>query len=441
MAKPKMAMIPSTVGGSVYSVLPSNGDGDFNFSRASAATRINAQGLIETVAVGDNRLNYPLLDGTVQTCPHLLLEPQRTNLVTYSEDFSNAAWTKQNTTIIENEIISPDGYTNADAIVDTATNAEHNISRPTNIAVTASSPITQSVFLKSGTQPFAMLRNFGVGSQQYFCVVVNLNTGTITKTQAGTSTSNTSATITDYGNGWYRVTATATFATGTLNNPILHLVNSATPTIGTYGEVTYLGNGTNSIFAWGFQLENASAYATSYIPTLSAATTRIAEVCDGSGNASTFNDSEGVLMAQIGALAEDNSYKSIELSDGTTANRMNIWYWIDGTLRVDLHSSSIDQFGVFIDCDLTIFNKLLVKYKLNDFSVWLNGFEVYTDTSGVTPIGLSDLSFDLGGIYPFYGKTKQIQYFDSALTDSELETLTSWMSFSDMAIDLNYTIQ
>jgi hypothetical protein len=81
MAKPKLALIPSTVGGSVYSVLPSNGDGDFNFSRASAATRINAQGLIETVAVGDNRLNYPLLDGTVQTCPHLLLEGQRTNLV------------------------------------------------------------------------------------------------------------------------------------------------------------------------------------------------------------------------------------------------------------------------------------------------------------------------------------------------------------------------
>jgi hypothetical protein len=83
MAKPKMAMIPSTVGGSVYSVLPSNGDGDFNFTRASAATRINAQGLIETVAVGDNRLNYPLVGGVVDGCPHLLLEPQRTNLKPY----------------------------------------------------------------------------------------------------------------------------------------------------------------------------------------------------------------------------------------------------------------------------------------------------------------------------------------------------------------------
>jgi hypothetical protein len=105
MAIPKLALIPSTVGGSVYSVLPSNGDGDFDFSRASAATRINAQGLIETVAVGDNRLNYPLLDGTVQTCPHLLLEPQRTNLITYSEDFSNAAWTKFGEQCLNNHLI------------------------------------------------------------------------------------------------------------------------------------------------------------------------------------------------------------------------------------------------------------------------------------------------------------------------------------------------
>jgi hypothetical protein len=88
MSNPVLALIPSTVGGSVYSVLPSNGDGDFDFSRASAATRINAQGLIETVAVGDNRLNYPLVGGVVDGCPHLLLEGQRTNLITESAVFS-----------------------------------------------------------------------------------------------------------------------------------------------------------------------------------------------------------------------------------------------------------------------------------------------------------------------------------------------------------------
>jgi hypothetical protein len=404
MAKPKLALIPSTVGGSVYSVLPSNGDGDFNFSRASAATRINAQGLIETVAATDNRLNYPLLDGTVQTCPHLLLEGQRTNNVLYSEETSNAYWFKSNCTITPNTSISPDGTLNADTLTLTSTNG---VVYRTGITCGSLSFFAKDINLTIGKFRISV---DGVGIAKWN------KDGSLSSVAGGTASSGV-----NYGNGWFRFAFNVT--SGTVVN---------------YGIEGITGE---SILVYGLQNELSATYASSYIPTTSSTTTRLAEVCNGSGNASTFNDSEGVLFAQIGALAEDNSYKSIELSDGTTANRMNIWYWIDGTLRVDLHSSSIDQFGVFIDCDLTIFNKLLVKYKLNDFSVWLNGFEVYTDTSGVTPIGLSDLSFSQGGIYPFYGKTKQIQYFDSALTDSELETLTSWMSFSDMAIDLNYTIQ
>ena len=57
------------------------------------------------------------------------------------------------------------------------------------------------------------------------------------------------------------------------------------------------------------------------------------------------------------------------------------------------------------------------------------------------PMGLNNLNFDDGMEVDFYGNTKQIQYYDSALTDSELETLTSWVSFSDMANGQLYTIQ
>ena len=92
MAKPKLALIPATQGSKFYSVLPSSGVGDFTFSRNSAATRINKDGLIETVAVGKSRLNYPLIDGKVVGCPSHLLEPQRTNVFQRSEEFSNAYW-------------------------------------------------------------------------------------------------------------------------------------------------------------------------------------------------------------------------------------------------------------------------------------------------------------------------------------------------------------
>ena len=89
MIKPTLALIPSAYKPStVYSVLPSDGVGDFDFTRAGEATRINKDGLIETVDSNVPRLNYPLIDGVVSGCPSLLLEPLRRNLIRYSEDFS-----------------------------------------------------------------------------------------------------------------------------------------------------------------------------------------------------------------------------------------------------------------------------------------------------------------------------------------------------------------
>ena len=94
--------------------------------------------------------------------------------------------------------------------------------------------------------------------------------------------------------------------------------------------------------------------------------------------------------------------------------------------------------------DITQNNRIALKYKENDFAAWINGFEVLTDTSGVTyPSGtLTELAFDGGdGNNDFYGKTKQLMTFKTALTDSELETLTSWDSFKAMAKGQLYSIE
>ena len=88
-------------------------------------------------------------------------------------------------------------------------------------------------------------------------------------------------------------------------------------------------------------------------------------------------------------------------------------------------------------------NKILLKYKANDFALWVNGFESDIDTSlSSTPIGLDRLNFDFGsGSLDFYGKTKQLRYYDEVLTDIELEELTSWDSFRAMAEGQNYEIE
>ena len=93
---------------------------DLNVVRATSATRVNANGIIETVGA-----NVPLIDHTGGDCPTILVQPQRTNLALYSEQFDNAAWTKLNSSSTANQLISPDGNTTADIITDNSTNDRH----------------------------------------------------------------------------------------------------------------------------------------------------------------------------------------------------------------------------------------------------------------------------------------------------------------------------
>ena len=120
MAKPKLALIPAAQGTKLYSVLPSNGTGDFTFTRGSVATRINAQGLIENVVSGQSRLNYPMIDGVQKGCPHHILEPARTNVVQYSEDFLNGFVLSRTSAFGSgseiNNVISPEGSLNGSYI-------------------------------------------------------------------------------------------------------------------------------------------------------------------------------------------------------------------------------------------------------------------------------------------------------------------------------------
>jgi hypothetical protein len=182
------------------------------------------------------------------------------------------------------------------------------------------------------------------------------------------------------------------------------------------------------------------SYKTSYIPTSGSTETRSADVCNGAE--ATFNDSEGVLYANISALADDLTNRVITISDKTSNNRIFITYYAQSNgLFSQIISNGVIQATLTAQLpSIKNSTKVLVKYKQNDFALWVNGFEVSSDEIGVTPIGLDDLSFDRGtGTLNFYGNTKQIQYFDT--TDIDLEQLTSWDSFRAMAEGQLYTIE
>ena len=403
----------------IYSLKPTDGSGDFDFARASTATRVNESGLIETVATGVPRIDY-----TGGGCGSLLLEPQSTNLVTYSSEFDNAAWTKTRLNAfgsgsVVNAIVSPDGTTNADYIQqETGQTTGGGVSQ--NLSITGIH--SWSLFAKASECEFLAIRTRSTTvTSSYF----NLTNGTV----ALADPDHSNVEIQSFGNGWYKCSVSD--SGGALANRFI---------VGGRDGVSETVTPNNGIYIYGAQLEQG--YATSYIPTAGSQVTRVAETANGAGDASTFNDSEGVLMAQISALANDENNRSIAVINNNS-NRISFRY-DNSANRIEFYCiATTQQYGYLHTLtDIKEILKVAFLYSNNNFQVWINGIKVDFQNSGSTPTGLNSLDFKLdGGANDFYGNTKKLLYFPSALTDADLEELTSWVSFSEMATDLKYTIE
>jgi hypothetical protein len=405
---PSLALIPSGVKASkVYSVLPTNGTGDFDFTRSGNATKLNSEGLIELVSTNVPRLNYPLIDGVVSGCPSLLLEPQRINSFSYSEPIANSGSASG---ISYESFIWSLGFTNCVKFGDNSA-----LRFRYGGSVLASTQYTVSAFVIMDDLSEPLVGNSSsVGD---FSFVAGGIVGGVVNSNVY------------YGNNIYRVSTTLTSGSNLSNN----------------GVIKYTTQSSKGFRITGFQAEVGS-YPTSYIPTTTSATTRSAETCNNAGDVNTFNDSEGVLFVEISALANDGTTRRLSISDGTTSNRIVFSYSnVTNQFQSFLANPSVPpvQFNFLTTLSNSVeFNKIAVKYKQNDFALWINGVKVATDTNGTVANGLNTLNFDEGsGASDFYGNTKQIQYFPTALNDSDLETLTSWDSFSDMATSQLYTIE
>jgi len=397
-----LAVIPSGIKSNiVYSLI----GGDMTFVRTSAATRRNKDGLIEYVPIGQPRLDY---DGAI---PHLLLEPQRSNGLQYSEDFSNAYWTKTNVTVETDANIAPDGNTTADIMRETTANSEHRIARSSSFGGGGDS-YTFSVFAKSGGRK---LNLFSATSSRFEVnATFDLDAGTVS-TVTGT------ASIESYPNGWYKCSVSGvSSSSGSSTIYYRHRDDS--------NNTSYTGDTAKFTLLWGAQLEEG-AYVTSYIPRLdSVAATRNAETCNsGTGD---FNSNEGVLFAEIQAQNDDpgaNIY--LGLSDGTASNMLIIRYTTDGLIQIHNNGTSLSNRVFGDDLDLTQTIKVAVKYgtQTSDYKVFINGTEqtVFGTFTASAMTGLDSFDFTYPtGTLPFLGNVKQAVVFNSALTDSQLAELT-----------------
>lgn len=427
-----VALIPSgTKASKLYSVLPANGDGDFTHSRGSTATRVNKDGLIESVATNVPRLDYPLTNGVVGDCPHLLLEPQRTNYAGKSEEFDNSYWQKVRATITANQIVSPDGSVTADLL--TATDTSENYCQQNVSSTVSGSKQTASFFVKKGTSDFCHILLWDVsndGARQWF----DLTNGTVgTSTTFGSGVSVDSAQMINYGNDWYRCIVVFNNSNTTVRTRI-STSNSNGSTSSTSGKTIYL---------WGAQL-TVGSYETSYIPnTTTGTTTRSADFCINSGTSAEFNTSEGVLFVESAALADDLTFRQVTLNDGSL-NTILVGYRSNSNrIYTQLVSNNVSQAFLSYDVsDITEFHKFCIKYSTNSVHFWVDGYKRASDTSATMPLALTDLDLQsTTGSGQFNAKTRQVITFKTALTDSELETLTSWDSFNAMATGQLYTIE
>ena len=337
--------------------------------------------------------NVPRIDYS-NGCGSLLLEKQSTNLITYSEDFSNAAWTKTRCTITINQAISPDGTLNADLMTSTSADA-----RLEDAAGSSGAEFTQSIYIKSAQVS-------DVDCQLDFA---GLNIKTFTATQE-----------------WQRVDTTLT---DTSQNPRLRL--------------RILDSG-NSVYIYGAQLEQSS-YPTSYIISNSGTTTtRIADAASKTGLSSLIGQTEGTMFVDFYAKSAFDGTNFIStLSDGTSTNYIYV-NRENGKLEVRISNGGVTQLFYLAPSILSEgVHKLALAYKLNDFLIYLDGVLVHSDTSGTVPsCNKMNLGSYYNGSFSFNDRINNSMLFKTSLTDDELSDLTGAVhqTFNSLATFYNYTI-
>jgi len=231
------------------------------FTRASGGGRFSASGQYEWLPANVPRIDYDPVTGE---CLGLLIEEQRTNLLTYSSDFANAAWVKSGATIESNALVSPDGTTTADKLVENTAASTHFAQM--SLAVVPNKTYVFSVFLKQAERRYAfvLMAEGATPFTTHASITVDLQDKVVSSTGVAPLTVD----VDDVGDGWVRLSMAAT---ATATSEILRVASNVNSSL-SYG---YLGDGTSGIYVWGAQLEQASS-PSSYIPTTNAQVTRAA---------------------------------------------------------------------------------------------------------------------------------------------------------------------
>jgi hypothetical protein len=386
------------------------------FTRASTATFVGSNGLIQSAAI-----NIPRFDHNPTSpfaCRGLLIEESRTNLLSRSEDFASSTWIKSNSSISGTLYTAPTGASTANELVEDSLNAAHTCVQNAATA-TIGTTYTFSVFVKRkpSSNQFLLIgaTNLVVAS----FLSVNLTNG-VTSTGIGSPGVPINVSSTNYPDDWYRVQFSVVATSAAATTLDIRLSRD-----GTWTNRSYLGDGVQSSLIWGAQVE-AGSFATSYIPTVASSVVRSADVCSitGANFTSFYNQSEGTMLTN--AFTPASGDRTVLAADDNTANEM-IRLRTEGTnpfFKVTDGGSEL----VAIDAGTVSANtsfKLIGAYKLDDFASSINGGAAVTDTSGTTPtVDRMRIGTGQGG-NTMCGCVASLRYYKKRLSNAKLAQLTA----------------
>jgi len=364
-------------------------DPRITFTRASSATYTNSAGLVALSPI---------------------------NLLTYSEQFDNAAWTKNLASVTTDVTVSPSGIVDADKITEAVGVSDHSVYRnPTLLVNTA---YTFSIFAKANTRTKI---GIALGFTAYGGISVRAHFNLITGTFITSANSPEAYSIVDVGNNWYKISITKTTSVAGNGSVAVYTLDES-------GAFTYNGDGTSGLYIWGAQLE-AGAFATSYIPTVAAQATRAAEnaAMTGTNFSSWYNQTEGTVFEEADVIYTGNflTYPTYFIISDNSTSLLQVYGGLASTqITPNMQVAGVNQLEYVALNRTSGFDKLAVAYQANNTQFAMNAVTTTTDTVCSIP---TVNRLDLGGRNTAYlnGHIKRITYWPRRLSNGELQAVTS----------------
>ena len=376
----------------------------------NTATAVNSSGLVAIVNADLPRFDY---NPATLAPKGLLIEELRANLLTRSSELATAPWTTNQVTVSADSTTSPDGTANADKVIPSIVSGAHNIYQ--SYVYTAAAH-TLSIYAKAGGYNWIRLGSMFTG-QGVFFDVANGVVGIISAGYTGT--------IEAAGNGWYRCTVTRT-ATAGADLPGFYVSNSGST-------VSFAGDGTSGVFAWGAQLE-LGAFATSYIPTTTTSLTRNADAVSMTGTnfSSWFNANEGTFVATTSVLNLALNRPIMQTSTAGLSNGSQYVYYNPASSRFgyrvyDATGTAVGAVN-YTNAGTPVINTpycAAIGYKTDSFAISVNGAAVGLDTLG-TVSGTADtllIGSDTSITY-LNGHAKSLRFYPLRLTNAETQAFS-----------------